>query len=294
MTLFLLPHDPGCYTLHIVYKVVSVFHQLQSAGYARMSEPSVINPIIGAFSAQNGTCCTYGLFDRHGGVSSGLYASLNVGDIVGDQDGAVLDNRGRVKTRMAIPYLLTAKQVHGTDIYCLKKPMKEDRNVVGFDALITNLPGIGLMIQQADCQAVLLFDPVREVIAAVHCGWRGSVQTILARVIAVMMQDYGTEPADLQAIISPSLGPCCAEFVNHQQELPAQFCPYMVRDNYFDFWRISSSQLRDAGVIEQRIKTAEICTCCSDDYFSYRRASRLSHGLTGRNCSVIVLHKKLA
>ena len=249
---------------------------------------------MGAFSAQNGTCCPYGFFDRHGGVSSGLYASLNVGDNVGDQHGATQENRRRVQSSMAIPHLLTAKQVHGTDIYCLTNPLMEDRNVEEFDALITNLPGIGLMIQQADCQAVLLFDPVREVIAAVHCGWRGSVQTLLARVIAVMTEDYGTVPADLQAIISPSLGPCCAEFVNYRQELPVEFYPFMVRDNYFDFWRISRSQLRDAGMIDRRIKSAEICTCCSDDYFSFRRASRLSQGLTGRNCSVIVLQKKLA
>lgn len=259
-----------------------------------MAESSVINPIMGACSAHHGTRCTYGLFDRYGGASSGLYTSLNVGDAVGDQDGAVQENRRRVKAIMAIPSLLTAKQVHGTDIYCLTKPMTEDRNVGGFDALVTDLPGVGLMIQQADCQAVLLFDPVREVIAAVHSGWRGSVQGLLLRVIAVMTEAYGTVAADLQAIISPSLGPCCAEFVNYRQELPAGFYPFMVRDNYFDFWRISRSQLRTAGVIEQRIKTAEICTCCCDDYFSYRRASRLSNGLTGRNCSVIVLHQKLA
>ena len=91
-----------------------------------------------------------------------------------------------VKKILALPHLLTAKQVHGSEIYCLTEPLIEDREVEGFDALITDLSGVGLMIQQADCQAVLLFDPVREVIAAVHCGWRGSVQAILLRVIAAM------------------------------------------------------------------------------------------------------------
>ena len=130
--------------------------------------------------------------------------------------------------------------------------MVEDKEVEGFDALITDLSGVGLMIQQADCQAVLLFDPVKEVIAAVHCGWRGSVQGILGRVIAVMVENYGTAPADLQAVISPSLGPCCAEFVNYRQELPAEFQQFMVRDNYFDFWQISRYQLISAGMSEQQ------------------------------------------
>lgn len=257
-----------------------------------MSKPSVIHPITGTFPAPDGTRCTYGLFNRHGGVSSGLYTSLNVGDNTGDQGGAALENRKRVKAAMTIDHLLTAKQVHGSDIYCLTESLVEDRQVDGFDALITHLPGVGLMIQQADCQAVLLFDPVQQVIAAVHCGWRGSVQAILLRVISVMADNYGTVPADLQAMISPSLGPCCAEFINYRQELPTGFYPFMVRDSYFDFWQITRSQLRDAGLAEQNIGAAEICTCCSNDYFSYRRASRLSHGLTGRNCSVIVLQKK--
>lgn len=231
------------------------------------------------------------MFDRHGGVSRGLYASLNVADRLGDQEEAVRENRVRVREELAVPHLLSAKQVHGIDIYCLTEPLKEDREVDGFDALVTGLPGVGLMIQQADCQAVLLIDPVREVIAAVHCGWRGSVQGILGRVISVMVENYGTAPTDLQAVISPSLGPCCAEFVNFRQELPVEFHRFMVRDNYFDFWQITRHQLMSAGMSAESITKAAVCTCCSDDYFSYRRASRLSDGLTGRNCSVIALQK---
>jgi polyphenol oxidase len=249
------------------------------------------HPIKGELAAPNGSRCSFMLFSRHGGVSRGKYASLNIGEHVGDQEDAVLQNRERVRTILMLPHLLSAKQVHGTEIYCLTEPLSVDKEVEGFDALVTDLPGVGLMIQQADCQAVLLFDPVREVIAAVHCGWRGSVQGILAQVISVMVENYGTAAEDLQAMISPSLGPCCAEFVNYHQELPADFQRFMVRDNYFDFWQITRHQLVNAGMSEARIRAAEICTCCSDDYFSYRRANRLSDGLTGRNCSVIALQK---
>jgi len=259
-----------------------------------MAEISVKHPVTGAFATQNGTHCSYRMFDRHGGVSRGLYTSLNVGDRVGDDAEAIQKNRKKVKEQLPVPLLLSAIQVHGTDIYCLTEPLEEDKEVDGFDALITNISGVGLMIQQADCQAVLLFDPVCEVIAAVHCGWRGSVQGILERVVAVMMKKYGSAAADLQAIISPSLGPCCAEFVNFRQELPQDFQRFMVGENYFDFWQISKHQLMSVGMLEENIGAAEICTCCSDDYFSYRRASRLAKGITGRNCSVIALDKSTA
>ncbi|MBU1566015.1 MAG: peptidoglycan editing factor PgeF [Proteobacteria bacterium] len=229
------------------------------------------------------------MFARHGGVSSGPYASLNIGVHVGDQPQAVATNRQLVRETLHISALLSARQVHGQGVYCLVEPISEDREVDGFDALVTNIEGVGLTIQQADCQAVLLFDPQRGVIAAIHCGWRGSVMQIVPQVVEVMARNYGTNAADLQAVISPSLGPCCAEFVNFRSELPADFQQFMVRDNYFDFWRITQAQLTSAGVAEAHIRTAGHCTCCSDDYFSYRRATRQGGGQTGRNCSVIAL-----
>jgi polyphenol oxidase len=244
---------------------------------------------FGDFTGNYGAHCSYGMFSRHGGVSGEPYASLNVGVYVGDRPKAVATNRHLVREAMRIPALLSARQVHGQGVYCLTKPLTEDQEVDGFDALITDVAGVGLTIQQADCQAVLLFDPRREVIAAVHCGWRGSVLQIVPQVVEVMARNYGTIAADLQAVISPSLGPCCAEFVNFRSELPADFQQFMVRDNYFDFWRITRSQLTASGVVEAHIQTAGHCTCCSDDYFSYRRATRQGGGQTGRNCAVIAL-----
>lgn len=251
-------------------------------------------PNIKQFTEQGTMRCSYAMFNRHGGVSRGVYGSLNVGEHVGDLPQAVQENRERVRAALDVAHILSAKQVHGADIYCLTEPLIDSKEVDGFDALITDRPGVGLMIQQADCQAVLLFDPVHQVIAAVHCGWRGSVQGILPRVITVMAENYATAPADVQAVISPSLGPCCAEFVNYRRELPPEFLSFMVQENYFDFKQISRNQLIRAGMSDARIESANICTCCSGDYFSYRRASRLHNGLTGRNCSVIALHKAVA
>jgi YfiH family protein len=130
----------------------------------------------------------------------------------------------------------------------------------------------------------LLFDPEKKAIGIVHVGWRGSVAQIISATIVTMSKAFSTEPADLQAAISPSLGPCCAEFVNFQTELPPALHGYQVRPNYFDFWSISRDQLCSAGVRPENITVAEVCTYCNHDYFSYRRDKE-----TGRFGSVIGL-----
>lgn len=257
-----------------------------------MHNTALKNTNFGTFAGHSGTPCCYGLFARHGGASDAPYDSLNVGMYVGDQPKTVATNRQQVQKAMRTSTLLSARQVHGLGVYCLTEPLNEDREVDGFDALVTDIPDVGLMIQQADCQAVLLFDPRREVIAAIHCGWRGSVLQIVPQVIEVMAHNYGTISTDLQAVISPSLGPCCAEFVNYKSELPPGFLQFMAGDNHFDFWQITRAQLTEAGLAQANIQTAGHCTCCSEDYFSYRRATRQGGEPTGRNCSVIALTKK--
>lgn len=233
--------------------------------------------------------CAYTMFNRHGGVSKGEYSSLNVSYGVGDEEVSVNSNREIVKKKTKVSLLLSAKQVHGDNIYCLTDPVSDDVEIDSVDALVTDIRNVGLMIQQADCQAVLLCDPVRRVIGAVHCGWRGSVNRIIGKVVSAMSSNYGTVPADVHGWISPSLGPCCAEFINHRDELPRQFRDYMVKENYFDFWQISRFQLIQAGLLAASISIRGHCTCCRDDYFSYRRAKRKLHENCGRNCSVISL-----
>ncbi len=238
-----------------------------------------------------GTACRYGFFDRHGGLGTAPFNSMNVSYGVGDREKTVLENRRRIQKISGSSFLLSAKQVHGDSIYSQTVPLEKNREVADVDALITDQQGIGLMIQQADCQAVLLFDPVKKIVAAVHCGWRGSVINILGKVVRRMISSFGVDAGDLLAAISPSLGPCCAEFVNYKKELPAEFRPFMMREDYFDFWQISKYQLASAGLAELHIKMVGSCTCCSKNYFSYRRSNHFSDGVTGRNCSVIVIDK---
>lgn len=232
----------------------------------------------------------YGFFGRHGGRGTEPFDTLNISYGVGDEKNIVLANREYIKNQMGVKVLLSGKQVHGDQIYVQREPLTCDQEIDDVDALITNQAGIGLMIQQADCQAILLFAREKNVIAAIHCGWRGSVGMLLPKVVEKMVNDFRVEPTEVQAILSPSLGPCCAEFVNYKKELPLEFEPFMVGDAHFDFWEISKHQLVKAGLNEQNIHTDVTCTRCSRDYFSYRRATKNSAGITGRNCSVIVLN----
>lgn len=228
-------------------------------------------------------------FDRHQGVSEAPFASLNCSFGVGDHVRKVAANRDLIKRHLRIDHLVSARQVHGDAVHRLEGTMEEDREIDGVDALVTDRRGVGLMIQHADCQAVLLHDPARPAIAAVHCGWRGSVIGILGKTIRMMCSSYGSRPGDITAAIGPSLGPCCAEFIHHRQELPAGFLAFQEKDNHFNFWEISRTQLMEAGLEPEHIGIAAICTACSEDFFSYRRAKRRSDGVTGRNGTVIAL-----
>jgi len=241
------------------------------------------------FSMPSSTGLIQATFDRQQGVSASPYASLNCSFGVGDQAKNVQANRNLIKQQLQIDCLVSARQVHGDAVFRLQEVPTSDAEIDGVDALVTNQRGVGLMIQHADCQAVLLHDPARSVIAAVHCGWRGSVIGILGKSVEKMCLWYDSRPHDITAAISPSLGPCCAEFIHHQRELPAAFQAFQDKVNYFNFWEISKGQLMEAGLLPENIKIAAICTACNADFFSYRRATRRGNGRTGRNGSVIAL-----
>lgn len=119
----------------------------------------------------------HAMFTRQGGVSGSPFSSLNLSFAVGDDPAAVRKNRDKVKKELKVQYLASAVQVHGEHIAVVKE-LTEDRQYQDADVLISGQKGVGLLIQQADCQAVLLHDPQREAIAAVHCGCGGVARQI--------------------------------------------------------------------------------------------------------------------
>ncbi len=213
----------------------------------------------------------HGVFTRKGGASKGPFAELNVGMGGGDEPQRVSENRRRIRRALGGGTPVFLRQRHGTRVVvdgddAAVRPAPREA-----DAVITDRPGRMLFIQVADCQAVILHDPVRNVVANVHSGWRGSVADILGKTVAEMRARFGCRAGDLRAGIGPSLGPCCAEFIHYRTEIPQALWRYRVGDCHFDFWAMSVDQLAAAGVADRHIEVAGLCTRCRTDlFFSYR------------------------
>jgi YfiH family protein len=231
---------------------------------------------------------SHGVFTRIGGVSEPPYDSLNTSYNTGDQPERVKKNLLIIKGIIGARHLIFMNQVHGGDIVILKKDDHPSIESTAYaDALITDIPSVALMVKQADCQGVILYDPVKAALAVVHCGWRGNVRNILGAVVARMSSNLGCVESDILAVIGPSLGPCCAEFTSYKEIFPEAFRKFIVRDNHFDLWEISRRQLSDAGLEEKMIDIAGICTRCNTDFFySYR-----GEGITGRFATVAMLRE---
>jgi polyphenol oxidase len=228
----------------------------------------------------------HGFFTRQGGASTGVYQSLNVSLAVGDRREPVAENLGRMRRALGLGQLAGAGQVHGSRAAVITSPdQAREEDIPEVDILVTTVPGLGLLIKQADCQVVMFCDPVNRVVANVHCGWRGQVHNILGETVRLLQSRFGTRPDDLYAAVGPSLGPCCAEFKNFRREFPPDLWDYQVRPTYFDLWRLSRDQLVAAGLRAARLDLAGLCTRCGvDEFFSYRRDR-----LTGRQGAIIGL-----
>ena len=230
----------------------------------------------------------HGIFTRKSGCSKPPFASLNVSYGFGDEIKAVEKNRESISRVMGAGTMTYIDQVHGSDIAVLRRDQNSGKNPARMqpiiaDAVVTDLPGNYLAIQVADCQSVLMHEPGCQVVANVHSGWRGSIANIIGRTVDAMVSQFDCNPGRIQAAIGPSLGPCCAEFVNYKTEIPGEFWRYRDTNNHFDFWAISSDQLTAAGVPEEHIETCQICTRCrTDEFFSYR-----AEKTTGRFAAVI-------
>jgi YfiH family protein len=218
----------------------------------------------------------HGIFTRNGGHSNGHYRSLNTSFGVGDDPDNVEKNRFLISQCLDKNKLVFASQVHGTKMLVIDADDKlapagrSGYPLVG-DALVTDLKGKILVVQVADCQSIFLYDPYCNVIANVHCGWRGSINNIIGQAVSAMKTQFGCHPQHIVAGIGPSLGPCCAEFIHYKKEIPKQFWYYKNKSNHFDFWAISFDQLKCTGVLGKNIYTSKVCTKCNTDlFFSYR------------------------
>jgi polyphenol oxidase len=232
----------------------------------------------------------HGIFSRTGGSSRGDFAGLNMSPAVGDDPVRVRQNQETIPAAMGGNAPVFLRQVHQTDVVIIDAEARSkiepfENPVFQGDALVTGLADVSIGILTADCQAVFIYAPDRRVVAAVHAGWKGSIGNIIGRCIHVMKHDFGCDPKKMVAGISPSLGPCCAEFINYRDEIPKALWRYKDSRDHFDFWAMSRDQLTGAGLTPNHIEIAGICTKCNPHlFFSFRRSRQ-----TGRFASVIGL-----
>jgi YfiH family protein len=233
----------------------------------------------------------HGIFPRSALNTGKRDASFNIGLNCGDPESLVHQNRERMLNCFGRPLGVFARQVHGADVCVVDRSAlsTEQRHIrVNGDALATAQRQQALIIQVADCQAVMIADPVKRVAANVHSGWRGSIDNIVGRTIDTLVTRLGSRPQHLIAAIGPSLGPCCAQFVNYRKEIPRRYWNYRRAGDLFDFWRLSLDQLTEAGVPPAAVTVAGICTRCNQHlFFSYRGRKK-----TGRFAAVIGIQRK--
>jgi polyphenol oxidase len=207
---------------------------------------------------------------RYGGVSEGPYSSLNTSFDVGDTNQHVTENRHRIAQAFGIPPILSVKQVHGLRILDIDET---DLNLITqeADALITQKPHKPISILHADCQGTIFYDPVVNVLCTAHAGWRGQSKYFYSIIVQTLCQKYGCKPKNIYVSISPSLGPTYARFDLSQDPLSELQIQAQASENTFDLWQAARTELVNAGIPNEHIECANICTFTSPACFSYRR-----------------------
>lgn len=229
----------------------------------------------------------HGFSTRLGGVSEGMWASLNLGTSRGDNPDHVRENYRRFMAAIGARggRLVKANQVHKDTVRVVTSAdWKEDIcEKVSFEAdgLMTATPGIALMISTADCIPVLFYDPVRRVIAAAHAGWRGTADGIVTRTVERMEDVYGCHPEDILVAIGPGICPNC--FETHEDVPNAMMATLgtsvlqhiQIKENgkfSVDLKGINAKRLEQAGLNPENIAVCRECTACQPDKFwSHRK-----------------------
>ena len=248
--------------------------------------------VLYRFEGLEGTGVTHAVLTRLGGVSQGVFATLNLGHTVGDDLAAVEENHRRVfaaldlsRERVVSPY-----QVHSANVRLVGEAHVGTVQPAT-DGLLTTTPGVALLFRFADCVPLLLFDPVRRAVGLVHAGWRGAADGVVAAAVAAFARYVGSTPGDLWAGIGPAIGPCCYQVGPEVAEAVAGACPKEAevvrrRDGslYLDLPGAVEAQLAAVGV--KRVERAGICTAChTEEWFSHRA----ERGRTGRFGALIML-----
>lgn len=241
---------------------------------------------------------------RKGGVSKGIYESMNLGFHRGDDAENVLENFRRIAALFDCTpdKIVCAKQTHTTNIRRVTKEdagkgVTKEPDYEEIDGLITNEPGLILCTSFADCVPLYFVDPKKQAIGLAHSGWRGTVNRMGARMIEEMNRQFDSDPKDLLVAVGPSI---CVDCYEVGEDVAGEFQKAFPDTEVLrkgkqegkyqlDLWKANEQLLLDAGIREDHLEITDLCTCCNPELLFSHRAS---HGQRGNLCAFLELTGK--
>ena len=236
---------------------------------------------------------------RVGGVSKGIYGTMNLSYTRGDTKEAVDENFRRIASVLGCDLndIVCSDQTHTVNLRIASredggKGILTPKDYTDIDGLLTDVPGLVLATFYADCVPLYFVDTKRKAIALAHSGWRGTVARMGRCVTEKMHEVYGTDPADLVAVIGPSICQACYEV---SEDVAEEFAKEFQADgrldeiliskgggkHQLDLWRANEIVLTEAGIPKDRIQVTDLCTCHNSDYLFSHRASHGKRGNLG-------------
>ncbi len=240
---------------------------------------------------------------RIGGVSEGIYSSMNLSFTLNDDSEKVLDNFKIFANAIGVDVkdMVYSQQTHTINVKKITKDNKgmgivRERDYKDIDGIITNEPGICLVTSYADCVPLYFVDIKNKAIGLSHSGWRGTVGNIAANTLQLMKKEYGTKEEDVIAIIGPSICKDCYEVSKDlYDEFEKKYSQDELRDIFerkndekyqLDLWKANYYNFVNLGIKKENISVTDICTCCNKEImFSHRG----SHGKRGTLCAFLMI-----
>jgi len=231
---------------------------------------------------------------KHGGVSTGDAAGMNLGFKCGDKREDVLKNYNVIGGALGIDpqMFVLSDQVHEDKIRIITsadcgKGIAKQSDIIGVDALVCAEPNVPFITFYADCVPLFFLDPVKKVAALAHSGWRSTVLRIGEKTIETMVSEFGSARQDILAGIGPGIGQCHFEVGS---EVAAHFGDEFAipkgNKYYINLWGVIAAQLKSAGIADKNITIAGMCTACrTDEFYSYRA----ERGKVGRMAAIMQL-----
>lgn len=240
----------------------------------------------------------HGFSTRLGGVSEGIYASMNLSFTRGDEEAAVRENYRRLSAAMGFSMedIVTSDQTHTTNVRVIREEdrgngITRPRPYTDVDGMITNVPGLVLATFYADCVPLYFADPVHGAVGLSHSGWRGTVGKIGEVTIRKMGAEFGSRSQELYAAVGPSI---CQDCYEVSEDVIEQFCAAFDKKHWdslfygkpdgkyqLNLWEANRIILIESGISEEHISMPGLCTCCNPEFLFSHRASRGKRGNLG-------------